>query len=511
VQKIPVVGGGFNAVALTPLPIGGNLSPTMTLSRSYVALWLLGLSALADTGAAQTPRLSPETRAFVQVDGATTALLHALVIDGTGADPRPNQTIVIDRGLIRAVGDSAQVAIPAGARVLDLAGRTVLPGFVMVHEHMFYPGVLWSSGYMANEQAFSFPRLYLAGGATTVRTGGSLEPYTDLELKAAIDSGRTPGPKMDVTGPYLQGPGFPLFYQMHALTGPDDARRSVDYWAGLGVTSFKAYTNLTRDELGAAIKAAHARGLKVTGHLCSVTFREAAALGIDDLEHGLVVASDFVTGKKPDACPDDDVEPSILALDPAGEPLRKLIEDLVARRVAVTSTLPVFETFTAHRPPLPDKVLDVLTTDARIAYLGRRARIADRGDTTWTALLRREMAFELAFARAGGLLLAGTDPTGYGGVVAGFSNQREVELLVEAGFPPLQAISVATLNGARYLGRDQRVGTVAAGKEADLLVVRGDPSRDIRDIENVELVFKDGVGYDPEKLIASVRGKVGLN
>ncbi len=471
----------------------------------------IALAALAGSAAAQAPALSPETRAFVKVDAATTALLHVRVIDGTGADPRTNQTIVIGGGLIRAVGDSAQVAVPAGARVLDLAGRTVLPGFVMVHEHMFYPGVLWSSGYMANEQAFSFPRLYLAGGATTIRTGGSLEPYADLELKAAIDSGRIPGPKMDVTGPYLQGPGFPLFYQMHALKGPDDARRTVEYWAGIGVTSFKAYTNITRDELGAAIKAAHARGLKVTGHLCSVTFREAAALGIDDLEHGLLVASDFVAGKKPDDCPDAEVEPSLLALDPAGEPLRKLIRDLVDRRVAVTSTLPVFETFGPHRPPLPDKVLDVMTDDARIAYLRRRARIADKGDTTWTVLFKKEMDFELAFAKAGGLLLAGTDPTGYGGVVAGFSNQREVELLVEAGFTPLEAISVATLNGARYLGREQRVGTVAAGKQADLIVVRGDPSTSITDIENVEIVFKDGIGYDPEKLIASVRGKVGLN
>jgi imidazolonepropionase-like amidohydrolase len=482
-----------------------------TFSTRLTALVLLGLSAAADTGAAQGPVLSPETRAFVQVDTATTALMHVRVIDGTGASPRPNQTVVIDGGLIRALGDSAQVAIPAGARVLDLTGRTVLPGFVMVHEHMFYPGVLWSDGYMANEQAFSFPRLYLAGGATTIRTGGSLEPYADLELKAAIDSGRTPGPKMDVTGPYLQGPGFPLFYQMHVLQGSDDARRTVEYWAGLGMTSFKAYMNITRDELGAAIKAAHARGIKVTGHLCSVTFHEAAALGIDDLEHGLMVASDFVADKKPDTCPDGEVTPSLLALDMDGAPLKGLIRDLVAHRVAVTSTLPVFETFGPHRPPLPDKVLDVMTADARVAYLRRRAVIADRGDTTWTVLLRKEMAFERAFAKAGGLLISGTDPTGYGGVVAGFSNQREVELLVEAGFTPLEAITIATLNGAKYLGREQRVGTVAAGKQADLIVVQGDPSANIADIENVELVFKDGVGYDPAKLIASVRGKVGLN
>jgi imidazolonepropionase-like amidohydrolase len=496
---------------LTAPPIGDNLRLDMTIRRSF-GLALAACSATAAVAVAQAPSLSPATRAFVSMDAPKLALVHARVIDGTGAAPRENQVLLVERGLISAVGDSAQVAVPAGARVVDLAGRTVLPGFVMVHEHMFYPGALWDTGYLANEQGFSFPRLYLAGGATTVRTGGSLEPYTDLELRAAIDSGRIPGPKMDVTGPYLQGPGFPLFYQMHVLAGPDDAKRTVEYWAGLGATSFKAYTNITRDELGAAIRAAHAKGIKVTGHLCSVTFHEAAALGIDDLEHGLLVASDFVAGKKPDQCPDDDaVESSLMALDMAGAPLQGLIRDLVAHKVAVTSTLTVFETFGPHRPPLPDRVLDVMTADARVAYLRRRARIADRGDTTWTVLLRKEMAFERAFAAAGGLLLAGTDPTGYGGVVAGFSNQREVELLVEAGFSPLEAIRIATLNGAQYLGRDKKVGSLAPGKQADLIVVRGDPSHDVKDIENVETVFKDGVGYDPEKLIASARGMVGLN
>jgi imidazolonepropionase-like amidohydrolase len=496
---------------LTAPPIGDNLRLDMTIRRSF-GLALAACSATAAVAVAQAPSLSPATRAFVSMDAPKLALVHARVIDGTGAAPRENQVLLVERGLISAVGDSAQVAVPAGARVVDLAGRTVLPGFVMVHEHMFYPGALWDTGYLANEQGFSFPRLYLAGGATTVRTGGSLEPYTDLELRAAIDSGRIPGPKMDVTGPYLQGPGFPLFYQMHVLAGPDDAKRTVEYWAGLGATSFKAYTNITRDELGAAIRAAHAKGIKVTGHLCSVTFHEAGALGIDDLEHGLLVASDFVAGKKPDQCPDDDaVESSLMALDMAGAPLQGLIRDLVAHKVAVTSTLTVFETFGPHRPPLPDRVLDVMTADARVAYLRRRARIADRGETTWTVLLRKEMAFERAFAAAGGLLLAGTDPTGYGGVVAGFSNQREVELLVEAGFSPLEAIRIATLNGAQYLGRDKKVGSLAPGKQADLIVVRGDPSHDVKDIENVETVFKDGVGYDPEKLIASARGMVGLN
>jgi imidazolonepropionase-like amidohydrolase len=111
--------------------------------------------------------------------------------------------------------------------------------------------------------------------------------------------------------------------------------------------------------------------------------------------------------------------------------------------------------------------------------------------------------------RAGGLLLAGEDPTGIGGVLAGFGDQREVELLVEAGFTPLEAIHIATANGAQYLGESDRIGTIAAGKAADLVVVKGDPSKKIEDIENVEIVFKDGTGYDSAKLIDSVRGMVG--
>ncbi len=108
------------------------------------------------------------------------------------------------------------------------------------------------------------------------------------------------------------------------------------------------------------------------------------------------------------------------------------------------------------------------------------------------------------------MLVAGTDPTGSGGVIPGYSNQRQIELLVEAGFTSLEAISICTLNGAKYLGRDSRIGTIAVGKQADLMIVRGDPSTTISDVRNVETVFKQGIGYDPAKLIESVTGKVGL-
>ena len=301
-------------------------------------------------------------------------------------------------------------------------------------------------------------------------------------------------------------------YQVHPLSSPADATDMVRYWAEHGATSFKLYMDVTRAEMGAAIAEAHRQHLKITGHLCSVTFREAAALGIDDLEHGLVVASDFVRDKQPDVCPKGAaVVNSIAAIDVAGDSVSALIRDLVSKHVAMTSTLAIFETFVPRRPAIIPGALDAMTPEARVQYLQGRARIGDDTTTLWTTLLRKEMQFERAYAAAGGLLLSGSDPTGYGGVVPGYSNQREIELLVESGFSAPEAIRIASLNGAQYLGRADRIGSIAVGKSADLLVVHGDPSARIRDIENAEMVFKDGVGYDSERLFHSARGVVGLH
>jgi len=445
---------------------------------------------------------------FVTVSDSVVALTNVRVIDGTGAPARDGQTIVLKGGTIQSVGDGASAKIPAGARTMDLAGRTVMPGYVMLHEHLFYPS---GGGAIYNEQGYSFPRLYLAGGVTTMRTAGNMAGYADLNIRKAIDAGTMLGPAIDVTAPYLEGPGLPI-PQVKALRDAADARKMVSYWVDEGATSFKTYMHITRAELGAVTQEAHKRGLKVTGHLCSVTFREAASLGIDDLEHGFVVASDFVPDKKPDECPAGNaVQRSIATLDVNGAGARDLIAELVRRRVAITSTLTIFETFVASQPSAPAKALDALLPEARRQYEQTRAALAKATDTTWAVLLRKEMQLEKMFADAGGLLVVGTDPTGYGGVVAGYSNQRALELLVQGGFTPLDAVKIATLNGAKYLGRDAKIGTIAAGKQADLIVVRGDPSQRIEDVENVEIVFKRGVGYDSPKIFDSVKGQVGLH
>ena len=277
------------------------------------------------------------------------AFVHAEIIDGTGAAPKFDQTLVVKKGRIVAMGVTGRVRVPAGATVIDARGKTLLPGFVMAHEHLFYP--TGRANYAS--LLYTFPRLYLAGGTTTARTGGTINPYGDLELKLAIDHGEAIGPDLDVTGPYLNGPGLPIL-TLHALTGVDDATHTTTYWAEEGATSFKAYTNITRAELKAAIDAAHAHGTKITGHLCSVTYREAAELGIDNLEHGFGVMTDFVPGKQPDVCPPRSTA-RLADLDVDSPQVKSLIDFLVARHVALTSTLTVFETFTPGRPQAPDR------------------------------------------------------------------------------------------------------------------------------------------------------------
>ena len=479
--------------------------------RKALVLVLLGCSSLTS---AQT--LSDDVKKFVTVDAPVVALTHVRVIDGTGAPAREDQTIVVSKGKIDSVGDASSANVPKDAKVLDQHGYSVIPGIVGMHDHMFYP----MGNGIFGEMGYSFPRLYLASGVTTVRTTGSLEPYTDFELKKAIDAGQIPGPKMHVTGPYLEGKGS-WALQMHQLTGPDDAVKTVNFWLDQGVDNFKAYMFITRAELGAAIQTAHKRGAKVTGHLCSVNFREAADLGIDDLEHGFFVDTEFVPGKKPDECPDKSEDPEALSkLDANSGPMHDTIAYLIQHHVAVTSTLPVFEMGSfPGRPTIQKRVLDALAPEAREALLANRVRSSDSNslrrrygseESPWPAAFKKELELEHAFSKAGGLLLAGLDPTGMGGVIAGFGDQREIELLVEAGFTPVEAIHIATFNGAQYLGESERTGTIAAGKQADLVVINGDPSNKIEDIENVETVFKDGIGYDSARLIESVRGVVGL-
>ncbi|MES2220428.1 MAG: amidohydrolase family protein [Acidobacteriota bacterium] len=476
--------------------------PALIATACLMTVSLAGLAQMA-----KSP-LDP----YISIADPVIALTHVEIIDGTGAPPVNDQTIVLDHGKIASIGPSATAQVPSQAKVLDLHGHTVYPGLVGMHEHLFYvePGNAALRGLVGGEMFQTGPRLYLAGGVTTARTTGSIEPYSDLNVKRLVDASLMPGPDFDITGPYLDGPD-PLIPQLHQLSGAEDATRTVNYWAQEGVTSFKAYMYIKPQELKAAIDAAHAHGLKITGHLCSIGFTEAADMGIDNLEHGLVVDTEFYPAKKRDTCPGIRPAAREMAdnLDVASSQVQAMIHNLVQHHVAVTSTLAVFEDSTPYSLLAREK--DSMMPEAWTSVLETLSQIREHASQSpWPTLLKKEMQFEREFVAAGGLLMAGCDPTGFGTVLPGFGDQRNLELLVQAGFTPEQAIQIYTQNGAKFLGREDRIGTIAAGKQADLVVVTGDAAKDISAVEQVDIVFKKGVGYDPAKLIESARGMVGI-
>jgi imidazolonepropionase-like amidohydrolase len=479
--------------------------------RRWLSLAVLIAGAIHAWG--QTP--PDPTAKLIREKSPLIAITHVLVVDGTGAAPAEDQTIVFDHGKIVALGASVNTAPPAGAKVIDGTGKTLLPGLVGMHEHLFYVGPS-DKQYMLIEQPFSFPQLYLASGVTTARTTGSMDPYQDLAVKADVDSGKLPGPNLFLTTPYLEGSPR-IFSAMHSVASPEEAKDFVRYWHSVGFTSVKAYADIGPAELGAGIEEAHKLGMKVTGHLCSVSFRQAAALGIDNLEHGPFLApdSELFPGKLPGTCGEHYFEifgGIVEKADPNGAEAQAIAHDLIAHHVPITSTLAVAESGT--RLPigpgtLGDRAKQLLTVEEWSGVLTARA-MAQKQEELWTTLVKKEMAFELAFAKAGGTLMAGCDPTGDGHTLAGLGDQRQMELLVEAGFTPAEAVKIYTMNGAQFLGIADKVGSIAVGKQADLILMPGNFVKDPTAIERTEIVFKNGVGYDSQAIYESLAGQVGM-
>ncbi|HYW32703.1 MAG TPA: amidohydrolase family protein [Gemmatimonas sp.] len=460
---------------------------------------LLTSVMLTGSLSAQRRTLAPGIQPYVTVNEPIVALTNARVVDGTGGPVRDGQTIIIRGEKIAAVGPASSVSVPAGARTIDVSGKTVIPGIVGLHDHMYYGGMRFMGQ--------SYPRLYLSAGVTTIRTTGSVDSYQEINLKRLSDSLKIASPTIVVTGPYLQGAS--TFAAMPALSGPESARRMVRYWAEEGVTWFKAYTTISRAELGAAIAEAHKHGVKVTAHLCSVGFREAAALGIDALEHGMLTNTEWYRGKQPDVCPQAGTGEMYGPLDVNSSDVQRTIQEMVKKGVALTSTLVVFELSSPSRVPFDQRVLDALHPDQAKQIAAYYERGKTSNDTVERAAFKKSMEFERAFVKAGGILGAGSDPCCLSSI-AGYGDQRNYELLIEAGFTPEQSVQIMTSNGAKILGFDKTIGTIAPGMQADLVVIAGDPVRTPSDIRKVETVFRRGLGYDSAKLRESIKGMVGM-
>lgn len=479
--------------------------------RSTLSLALAAVAAppLSSALAAQRPdSLSAEVRRYVTIDAPVVALTRVKVIDGTGAAAKANQTIIIRDGKIAEVGPASRVRIPAGARVVELAGHTVIPGLVGMHDHLFYT----AAGGRASQMTFTAPRLYLASGVTTIRTTGGRAPYAEINTKDVIDRGQIPGPRIHLTAPYITGNAGGG--SMAIVDSPEAARRFVAYWGSEGMTWLKAYTDIRGADLAAAIDEAHKRGMKVTGHLCSVSFQEAVAMGIDNLEHGMFTATDFDSRRTPNVCTASNLaEVSAGSADPRGQAAQATIRKMIAGNVSLTSTLAVYEPFIAGRPNNMDtRTLEMMAPEVRDSYLRIRHQIDSAGGRFTVGAMRNGMAFERAFVEAGGLLASGVDPTGLGGTLPGFGNQRNYELLLEAGFTPVQTVRIMSANGAKILGVYDSLGSIEPGKLADLVVIAGDLTVDNpAAIRSVTTVFKDGVGYDSARLMAAVKGRIGID
>ena len=238
--------------------------------------------------------------------------------------------MVIANGKIAAIGDAATIKIPDGAKVLDLSGRTVIPGLVGMHDHMFYPA---PGGRLPlyPEHAVQFPAALSRGRRHFDSNDWQPRTLRGSRTQEGHRRGENGRSENSCHRPLSRRAKARSLLQMHQLRDAEDARQMVEFWIARGATSFKAYMNITPDELSAAIKAAHAHGIKVTGHLCSIGFREAAALGIDDLEHGIEVDTEFLADKKPGVCPNPRAAAkALLSVDIASKPMQDMIHDLVS-------------------------------------------------------------------------------------------------------------------------------------------------------------------------------------
>lgn len=448
--------------------------------RAWLIASGLVLAVLASPAIAQ----EDWRRQYVSVDAPSVLLKGVRIVDGTGAAPLENQSILLEGGRIKQIGPALQAS--AGTRVLDLPGRTVMPGLVMLHDHMMY----FSGRAIWHSQPISYPKLYLAAGVTTVRTAGTEQPEVDRNLRARIDGGLAPGPRMHLTGPFLNSAASDLLGDT-MLADAAQAREAVAYWGGRGFESFKLYDAIDPALAKVVIDTAHDRGLKVAGHLGQMGCIEAAGLGMDFIEHAFASCHKDL-GTTPDG--------RGFRADPDAPKTRAVIDALLAAKVVLVSTPSQLDV------ALSPEELALLAPQARERYL---ANVAN--PPPWApdvAGLKELRKLERAYVARGGRIGVGADASDFG-LIAGYANHRAMAALVDDGWTPAEVIRLVTSNNADLLGVGDRLGRVAPGYLADLVVVGGDPSSDIRDLARIELVFKDGLGYDPARLRKAATGLVG--
>ena len=435
-------------------------------------------------------------------------LLGGRLFDGTAAEARGNPGLLVRNGLILYVGVDAAQARASGATVAEVGdGQTILPGFFDLHAH--YAIDLFGEGRV--DEYDVNPILFLANGVTSTFPGGEVDPEGMRTARLEIERGERPGPRMFSSGPYFgtARPGW----RVQEMT-PDSIRREVDLWVERGAKGFKA-KGIQPDHLRALVDAAHRHGLSVTGHLDSgvrttVNPRDAILMGIDRIEH-------FLGG---DAISDErSAYASLEALDLSDPTTARQMQDIFDLYIATGTFFDATSTaygYYADHQALDPEVYEKWTDEQRFLTPFARATanegVAERRPNGQFGRIYATKAHTLkAFYDAGGIdnITLGTDHPSWGEFLSPFSVHREMHAMVKAGLPNAAVLKIATLNGARAMGVSDRLGTVEAGKDADLVVVDGDPLVDITATRRAVLVMKAGHVYDPSELLRSAEGRMG--
>lgn len=456
---------------------------------------LATLYTLSNSSNVQT-ELAENSLKYIKYNSKAIAFTNATIIDGTGNSIKHSQTLLIEDGIFRAMDKDGEIGIPKEVTVINLKGKTVIPGIVGMHNHLHIPQFP-DVGDVAT-------KLYLASGVTTIQTCGAASPDKELELSKKIANGNQIGPDIVPSAPFITGAGGNP--NMVIPRNDKQLRDTIQHWLNKGIKWFKVYRNVTPDNLKIVIDEAHKNNAKVRGHLCSVGFEEAAKWGIDGIEHGLNSMSDFRTNKEYGICGGGREYMDELIIDnPKVKELQRLMID---NKVVLTSTLAIFEASIPNRAYADKRTLQAMSPYLKNQYYERRKAFDEQlNDLTRNNRLNRIMQFEYQYFKLGGLLCSGVDAGRH--VLPGFGDQRNYELLIEAGFSTEEAIQIMTGNGAKALERPD-IGTIQVGKRADLVILKGNLREDLSVIKNVETVFKNGVGYDPKKILSEASGKLGI-
>jgi hypothetical protein len=438
-----------------------------------------------------------EQNKYLKYNSKSITLINATIIDGTGSAIKHNQTLLIKDGVFISIGNEGEIKIPKNSKIIDLQGKTVIPGIIGMHNHLHIPGFP-DVGEIAS-------KLYLASGVTTIQTCGAASPYKELELSKKIAEGNVLGPEIIPSAPYITGSGGnPVMIipknELHL-------RDTIQHWLRQGVKWFKVYRHIDPNDLKIVIDEAHKNDAKVRGHLCSVTFEEASNWGIDGIEHGLNSTSDFRTNKNYGEC--NGGRAYMDDLDINSPEVKELQRLMVDNEVALTSTLSVFEASIPNRGYVDKRALEAMSPYLKNQYYERRT-VFDKqlNDSTKSDRLKRIMQFEYQYFKMGGLLCSGVDAGRH--VLPGFGDQRNYELHIETGFSTEEAIQIMTGNGAKALERND-IGTIEVGKRADLVILDGNLKEDSAVIKEVETVFKNGVGYNPDTILLETKNKFGID